>query len=42
MFNIFFSKRKVKKSKKFIKGDNLSESIDFSDLKGQNFSIFMV
>lgn len=41
MFNTFFSKRKVKKLYNFKKSENLDETVNFSDLKGQNFVIYV-
>lgn len=41
MFNTFFSKRKVKKSYNLHKSENSDETVNFSDLKGQNFVIYV-
>lgn len=41
MFNTFFSKRKVKKLYNFKKSENSDETVNFSDLKGQNFIIYV-
>lgn len=41
MFNTFFSKRKVKKSYNLKKSENSDETVNFSDLKGQNFVIYV-